>query len=152
VVNTTGIQSATNCANPSSQNLQTPSGGNYTISATSAQGCASNATFNPASADQQYGVTNVPGCGTNTQNVSQQAVMFWYFHVRQDGTPQAQSIFCQPTIGLFNIMATANLNNGSLANVTVLNSYTPSNNVSGAPLNGQPFNGYLSYSLVHPTC
>ena len=143
-VNTTGIQTSVNCANPASSNLLTPSGGaNYTISSTSDQGCAASVTFNPSSADQQYGVIPIGGCGTTSLNVSQQGVMFWYFHVGQDGTPEAQSVFCQPKIGIFNILATANLNNGSLVNVTVINPYTPSNNVTGTPLDGQAFNGYV---------
>src|SRR5262245_33367733 len=138
-VNTTGIQTLVNCANPISSSLLTP-GGNYTILATSDKECAANVTFNPATADQQYGV--IPGdCGATGLNVSQQGVMFWYFHRRQDGTPEAKSVFCQPTINVFNIVATANLNNGSLANVTVINAYTPSNNVTEAPLGGHAFNG-----------
>jgi hypothetical protein len=143
-VNTTGIQTSVNCANPASSSLRTPGGGaNYTISATSDQQCAASVTFNPSTAEQQYGVIPIGDCGTTGLSVSQQGVMFWYFHLRQDGTPEAQSVFCQPKIGIFNILATADLNNGSLVNVTVIDPYTPSNNVTGSPLDGQAFNGYV---------
>jgi hypothetical protein len=51
-------------------------------------------------------------------------------------------------------MAFASLNNNSLANVTIVDNYPKANNVSGAPLNGLPYNGhvfsvpfYLPFSL-----
>lgn len=69
--------------------------------------------------------------------------MFWYFHLKDGGTPEARSVFCAPTIAAYNIMATVNLNNGSLVNVTRLNNYTTANNVTGSPLSGQAFNAYV---------
>jgi hypothetical protein len=97
--------------------------------------------FDPTTADQQYGVVNVPNCGP-ASDVTFQPVLFWFFHVAGDGTPEARSVFCTPTLATFDILATANLNNGSLANVTVYDSYTTPNNVTGPPLSGQAFNGY----------
>lgn len=65
-----------------------------------------------------------------------------FYHLRDsDSSPEAKTVFCTPTIEIFNVMATANLNNGSLANVTTLTGYTTPNNVTGGPLNGQAFNG-----------
>lgn len=140
IVDTVGIQTQVNCALPATFNLNTPGSGNYTIQSTSAQGCSNTATFDPSSSEQQYGVSVVSNCGS-ASSINFQPVMFWYFHLNSQQKPEARGVFCQPTIGIFNIKATANLNNGSLANVTVLNDYAPSNNVTGSPMNGQAFNG-----------
>lgn len=136
-VNTVGIQTKVNCALPLSSNLNLPGTSNNTIQATSAQGCANTVTFDPSSSEQQYGVSAVPNCGSATTD-DYRPIMFWYFHTNTQAVPEARVVFCQPTIGIFNIKATANLNNGSLANVTVLSGYAPSNNVTS----GQAFNGY----------
>jgi len=74
-VNTTGIRTRVNCANPNQITL-TPSNANAsTVSATSIDGCSLQLTFNPTNAEQQYGVTNVPNCGaSNTTDVSFQPV------------------------------------------------------------------------------
>lgn len=142
VVETHGIQTKVNCANPQSTDLKFD-GTTYTLTSTSDQYCTAGAVFSAATADQQYGVTNVPNCGTTTTNVEFQAVMFWYFHKDQlTGRPLVQSIFCQPIITAFNVRATASLNNGTLINVTSIDTYTRANNVTGAPQNSQAFNGY----------
>lgn len=59
-------------------------------------------------------------------------------------------MFCQPTIQLFDVAAFALLNNNSLYNVTIIDNYPKANNVSGAPLNGLPYNGYVFLSV--PFC
>jgi len=112
------------------------------ISATSVNGCVKNITFNPALSGQQYGVSNVPGC-SNASDIDFQPVMFWYFHTKADGTAEGQSVFCQPTINAFNVIATASLNNGSLINTTIVGDYLPANNVTGSPLSGQAFNAVV---------
>jgi hypothetical protein len=40
------------------------------------------------------------------------------------------------------VTAFAFLNNNSLTNVSIIDNYPKANNVSGAPLNGIPYNGY----------
>ena len=52
-------------------------------------------------------------------------------------------MFCEPTIQLFDVVAFASLNNNSLTNVTIVDNYPKANNVSGAPLNGLPYNGHV---------
>lgn len=136
-VNTVGIQTKVNCAVPSTFNLNASGTGNNTIQSTSVQGCLGTVTFNPFSSEQQYGVVPATDCGSAT-SLNSSPVMFWFFHTNAQGEPEARSVFCQPTIGIFNIQATANLNNGSLANVTVLSEYTQPNNVTGT----QPYNWY----------
>jgi hypothetical protein len=73
-VNTTGIQTNANCANPNQISVTSSSANSSTLSATSVDGCTLQATFNPNNADQQYGVSNVPNCGANTTDVSFQPV------------------------------------------------------------------------------
>jgi hypothetical protein len=139
-VETTGVQTKVNCANPTSQNLDTP-GGNFTITSTSNQGCTASVNFSPTTSDRQYGVVNVPNCGPIT-DIEKQPVMFWFFHNAPQG-PEAQSVFCTPQIGILNILATANLTNGSLVHVQVIDDYPTPNNVTQPPNSGQAFNGYL---------
>ena len=67
------------------------------------------------------------------------------------------AVFCQPTIQLFDVIAFASLNNNSLTNVTIVDNYPKANNVSGAPLNGLPYNGHVISvlsicSLSHYVC
>ena len=140
VVDTVGINTTVSCAAPASFTLNTPSSGNYTIQSTSAQGCQNTATFNPSDSEQQYGVVPVSNCGS-ASSVSFQPVMFWFFHLNAQQQPEARGVFCQPTITIFNIKASASLNNGSLTGVTVKGRYALSNNVTGSPLNGQAYNG-----------
>jgi hypothetical protein len=66
--------------------------------------------------------------------------MFWFFHRQDDGTPQGASVFCNPTIEAFNVVAEVDLNNGLPIGVTTLDDATTPNNVTGDPLNGQAFN------------
>ncbi|KII84757.1 hypothetical protein PLICRDRAFT_94907 [Plicaturopsis crispa FD-325 SS-3] len=150
--NTTAVQTNVNCANPTSQKLDTPGTGNYTITSTSTAGCTVTAQFDPSSSEQQYGVSAVPNCGSTSTNATLQPVMFWYFHMRVDnGKPETRTVFCTPTIRIFDVMANAtrpdipnaNLNNGSLINVTSIDEYPKANNVTGSPLSGQAFNGVV---------
>jgi len=141
-VNTSGIRTSANCNMPQQMDLSAPSEGNFTINATSVDGCVKTIDFDPATADQQYGVSNVPNC-SNATDVVFQPVMFWFFHTQTDGTPEAQSVFCHPKIAAFNVIATANLNNGSLSNTTIVGSYPTANNVTGSPLSGQAYNAVV---------
>ncbi|KAH7923217.1 hypothetical protein BV22DRAFT_1113507 [Leucogyrophana mollusca] len=140
-INTTGIQTKVNCVNAASLTLAPLTAGNFSISSTSPTGCASTVIFNSSDASQQYGVMNTANCAAAGQDIAFQPVMFWFFHLNTSNEPEAAAVFCRPTIGVFNIEAAMNLNDGSLGNVTVFSSYVPSNNVTGSPLNGQAYNG-----------
>jgi hypothetical protein len=144
-VTTTGILSSPNCDLPSSFTL-TPTNGNYAISAKSVGQCSVNFTINPSSADQQNGVLNVPGCNGVT-DPDFDPVMFWFFYLSSNNQPQATGVFCQPTILPYNILTTADLNNGSLTNVTVFHDYVTPNNVTGPPLSGVAFNAYVNLDI-----
>jgi hypothetical protein len=65
-------------------------------------------------------------------------VFFWFW---QEQSNYLAGVFCQPLIQLFDVTAFAFLSNNSLWNVTIIDNYPEANNVSGAPLNGIPYNG-----------
>ncbi|TFY76825.1 hypothetical protein EWM64_g7186 [Hericium alpestre] len=143
-VNTTAIQTNVNCANPLGTTLTTTNPANFSINATSVDGCGGGpAFFDPANAGQQYGVQAVANCGSGSTNASFQPVMFWYYTTAANGTHEARTVFCNPQIQLFDVMAYADLASGALTSVTTLGDYPKPNNVSGAPLNGNAYNGLI---------
>ncbi|KAJ7575407.1 hypothetical protein C8J56DRAFT_871477 [Mycena floridula] len=151
VVNTTGIKTTAHCDNPVSQPTITPSGGNLTIQATSVEGCPVSVSFDPTLASQQYGVTNTGACGpTAGFNITQQAVMFWFFHTKDDTTREARAVFCSPTIEAHTVTDAANLATGDLTSATLIGSYLEPNSVTGPPLNGQAFNAVVFEANPNP--
>jgi len=139
-IDTVGIQTSVNCANPNQLSTNPVNSTATTISATSVDGCAVEVTVNPTNADQQYAVINVPGCGTNTSDVDFQTVFFWFWEQNPTNTA---GVFCASPIQLFDVSATALLSNNSLTSVVKLDNYPKANNVSGSPLNGVPYNGLI---------
>ncbi|KAI9459252.1 hypothetical protein BJY52DRAFT_1267275 [Lactarius psammicola] len=139
-INTTGIQTNTNCAIPNQLSVDSSIATNWTLSAISADGCTVNASFNPNDADQRFGVSNVPDCGVKTTDPTFQPVFFWFWEQEPD---RSAAVFCQPRIQLFDVTAFASLNNGSLTDVKKIANYTAANNVSSTPLNGIPYNGLI---------
>jgi hypothetical protein len=75
-INTTGIKTLVNCANPNQLSVTSTNTNISTISATSVDGCSVQVTLNLNNAEQQYGVTNVPNCGPNTTDVDFQPVRY----------------------------------------------------------------------------
>ena len=73
-VNTTGIDTNVNCAIPKHLSVNSSNATNWSVSATSADGCTVNASFDPNASDQQAGVENVPDCGSNTTDPTFQPV------------------------------------------------------------------------------
>ncbi|KAH9023391.1 hypothetical protein EDB85DRAFT_1870740 [Lactarius pseudohatsudake] len=138
-INTTSIQTDTNCVIAKQISVNSSIATIWTVSATSADGCTVNATFDPNNADQQYGVTNVPDCGADTTDPTFQPVLFWFW---QQNPSSCAAVFCTPQIQLFDVTAFAYLNNGSLLNVSRIDNYPAANNVSGPPLSGTPYNGH----------
>lgn len=141
---TVGIRTTANCASPhTSPPVDTSNTDNFTISATLPDGCTSHVSFNPISAEQQYGTAPADpvSCGLPA-NTAQQfvPVMFWFYHNNTMGQLQANAIICRPTVEIFNIVANVYLNDRSLTDVTIKDTYVTPNNVSGSPMNGQVFN------------
>ncbi|KAJ3813111.1 hypothetical protein F5876DRAFT_74183 [Lentinula aff. lateritia] len=170
-VNTTAIQTTTNCLGPEGIPSLTATDGGFIINSTSADGCTQTAeASNTDVSSQQYGVVNVPDTCSQL-NITQRPVMFWYgchlaftvvrcdinvlytlrrfFHHAADGSPEARTVFCKPTLQLFNVQVTANSNNQSVIGVLELDSNVPSNNVTG-PFANSPFNGVIFENQTDP--
>ncbi|KAJ7471870.1 hypothetical protein FB451DRAFT_1089993 [Mycena latifolia] len=147
-VNTTGIQTASNCANPSATPIVDTTTG--TISSTSLDGCTQTVTFDPNVSPQQYGVAPAP-CGTSTGlNITFQPVVFWFWHVKADSTSEARTVFCNPTMEQFYVHASADLSSGELTTVDKVNNYTAPNNITGSPLNGLVYNAVIFDNNTNP--
>ncbi|KAF8063359.1 hypothetical protein FPV67DRAFT_238820 [Lyophyllum atratum] len=150
-VNTTGVQTAANCANPVETVLSKTSDNAFSLTSKSVEGCTLVVPYDPTASGEQYGVRDVPCPGNAaTADISLRPIMFWYFHNKSDGTPEAKTIFCSPSIKTFNVTASANLINGALYDVDKLSDYVPDNNVTGNPLNGQAFNGVVFQPSPNP--
>ncbi|KAI0085214.1 hypothetical protein BDY19DRAFT_453229 [Irpex rosettiformis] len=143
---TTGIRTKANCAAPSSMpKVDTSNPANFSVTASLVDGCSSVVTFDPTSAEQQYGTApaNLASCGLAPDFPQQFApVMFWFYHNNTQNQPQAGAVICRPTLELFNIVATVGLPNNNLS-VTIKDTYTAPNTVSGGTLNGKIFNAVL---------
>jgi hypothetical protein len=81
-------------------------------------------------------------------------VIFWFFTYQP--TPSASATFCFPTIELFDVSVNVDLASGNLTQVTELGPFTGSSNfsslssnITGAPLNGQAYNG-IEFNLTNP--
>ncbi|KAF8259241.1 hypothetical protein EI94DRAFT_1616713 [Lactarius quietus] len=139
-VNTTGIVTTANCAVPNQFSVNSSIATNWTVTTTSVEGCTVHASFDPNNSDQQYGVLNVPNCGSNSTDPTFQPVVFWFW--RQEPNSGA-AVFCEPRIQLHDLTAFASLNNGTLTNIVPIDDYPAANNISGPPLNGIPYNGVI---------
>ncbi|KAI9450036.1 hypothetical protein BJY52DRAFT_1304974 [Lactarius psammicola] len=93
-INTTGIQTNTNCAIPNQLSVDSSIATNWTLSAY-----------------LLTAVRNVPDCG-----VKPQTLLF-------NPTRSLRCVFCQPRIQLFDVTAFASLNNGSLTDVKKIANY-----------------------------
>ncbi|KAI0344122.1 hypothetical protein BDW22DRAFT_1372815 [Trametopsis cervina] len=147
-VHTTGINTLTNCATPAANPVvDTSNATSFTFTVSLPDGCTSNVTFDPRSAEQQYGTspTDPVSCGLPASTPQQYApVMFWFYHNATAGQPgQAGAVVCRPSLDLFQIVTTVSLSNASLTGIEVKDTYTAPNNVSGAPLDGNVFNAVL---------
>ncbi|KAL0062545.1 hypothetical protein AAF712_010584 [Marasmius tenuissimus] len=109
VVNTTSIQTDTECFPPKSTEVVPGPGENFTISSTSVKDCNVNVNFNPQVrnqisevtrhperraqvAAQQYGVADASCNLTPNLNITLRPVMFWYFHKNdRDQKPEAKT-------------------------------------------------------------
>ncbi|KAL6310219.1 hypothetical protein BKA93DRAFT_888841 [Sparassis latifolia] len=151
-VNTTAVLTSVKCENPAESMLTLANPLLYTINLTLADGCQGHVAFNPTDAEQQYGVVQADPetCKFNADiNVSFAPVMFWFFHYdvsstnSSDMTPEGKGVICRPQIGVYDVLTTVFLNNGSVIDVQSLGNLSAANNVTGFPLNGSAYNGVL---------
>jgi hypothetical protein len=97
----------------------------------------------------------MPDCNNTSLPPFFRPVVFWFLTL--DTPNQGAATFCAPTISLLDVSVNVDINNGSLTSVEdiqPLNSSTSplasiSQNVTGAPLNGQAFNG-IQFNLTSP--
>ncbi|KAF9005096.1 hypothetical protein BDQ17DRAFT_1353790 [Cyathus striatus] len=152
-VNTTGIQTKVNCANPASTTVQPLDGDGFNVSYTSTDGCIPDSTvINASIASQQYGVVDAGCPDAASLNITFRPVMFWYFHIRDDNNQgEAKGVFCKPSIAATQVTASAGLSDGKLLNnVTFSGNYVTENNVTGGELGGKAFNGVLFDNSTDP--
>ncbi|KAJ7084169.1 hypothetical protein C8R43DRAFT_1082852 [Mycena crocata] len=150
-VNTTGIRTSSNCANPTATpqiiSLNTTAAN---ITSPSLDGCTQNVTFNPTVSELQYGVAAAP-CGSSIGlNVTFQPVVFWFYHLKADGSQEARTVYCNPTIEQFYVNAAADLASGELTTVNIMNNYTKPNNLTESPLNGLAYNAVIFQDNPNP--
>ncbi|PBK98604.1 hypothetical protein ARMGADRAFT_920894 [Armillaria gallica] len=146
-VDTTGIRTLHNCENARNTTFNPTTS---TIESMSISDCAQSVPVN-TSLGIQYGVVNLE-CGSGADlGVEFQPVMFWYFHQRSDNEEyEARTVFCAPSIQTFNVTAQAYLQDRTIAECNPTDNYTQSNNVTGAPLFGRPFNAVVFNSSSNP--
>ncbi|KAF8966175.1 hypothetical protein BDZ97DRAFT_1809872 [Flammula alnicola] len=152
-VTTSGIQTTVNCSNPSEAPTLTAIGNDgLNLSSKSVDGCQHSLSFDPSVSTLQYGVDAVPCPGNAASlDVGLRPVMFWFFNIRSDNNAQeVKTVFCSPTIAAFEVQAVANLNDGSLKNVTKVGPYKQDNNVFGVPQNGNAFNAVIFDNNTNP--
>ncbi|KAF8132440.1 hypothetical protein EV363DRAFT_1216054 [Boletus edulis] len=144
-VTTTAIQTGLNCASPSSLNLTTNADGSHIALATFSDGCSASNVFNPSGGIEQFSVFNVNSCGTSGLDVKFQPVVFWFY--LNSSSPQVASVYCSPTMNVFTVETSMNLTTASLGDCTIIDSVQDTNNVTGSPQYGRPYNGQVPTTL-----
>ena len=114
-------------------------GGSYVASATFPGGCSTSNTFNPNNGTQQFGVLNAASCAPQGLDVVFQPVVFWFY--LNSSSPQVASVYCNPTMNVFTVQTSMNLTTNSLGPCTIIEPAQGTNNVTGSPQNGRPYNG-----------
>ena len=148
-VNATGIQTLVNCIAPTSFETTMVSSSNVTLQAAFSASCSGSLSLNPNDGPDQFSVTAASNCTSTNQDVDFQPVFFWFYHVTENGDSQGTAIFCQPSIAIFVVATSMNLNNGSLGDCTIIEPFNSTNNVTGSPLNGEVYNGSVYLSLLY---
>ncbi|KAF8433924.1 hypothetical protein L210DRAFT_3454427 [Boletus edulis BED1] len=144
-VNTTAVQTELNCASPSSLNLTTNADGSHNALATFSDGCSASNVFNPSGGTEQFSVVNVSSCGASGLDVKFQPVVFWFY--LNSSSPQVASVYCSPTMNVFTVETSMNLTTASLGDCTIIDPVQGTNNVTGSPQYGRPYNGQVPTML-----
>ncbi|OBZ73388.1 hypothetical protein A0H81_07130 [Grifola frondosa] len=142
IYHTGGIQTLITCT-PANTNVTVDTDVMFSISAFAADGCGSRFMFNLTDASQQYDAqaADAASCGmSNTTAPDFLPALFWFFHMKDDSTPQASAVICRPTLELYNVTAEVGMSDGSLKNVTNIAPFKPSP-ASSSPFNGTAYNG-----------
>ncbi|KAG8215750.1 hypothetical protein J3R82DRAFT_7648 [Butyriboletus roseoflavus] len=145
-INTTAIQTKVNCVSPASLNV-TSANGSYVASATFPGGCFASNAFNPGNGTEQYNVINASSCASPGLDIVFQPVVFWFY--LNTSSPQVASVYCNPTMNVFTVGTSMDLSNSSLGPCTILEPEEGTNNVTGSPQNGRPYNGVVFNQSVN---
>ena len=140
-VNVTGVQTQVNCTQPTSFDATVISSSNVVLQATFSSDCNGSLSLNPNDGSDQFSVMAASTCAPSFQDLDFQPVFFWFYHVTESGDSQGTAVFCQPSIAIFVVETTMNMNDGSLGKCTIIEPYNSTNNVTGDPLNGEAYNG-----------
>ncbi|KAG1748155.1 hypothetical protein EDB19DRAFT_1905206 [Suillus lakei] len=130
-VNTTAIQTHVNCIQPTSFTTTNLSSSSFVLEAT-------------------FSATSASTCAPSYQDQNFQPVFFWYYHLSDNGDAQGTAVFCQPSIAIFIVSTTMDLNDGSMGNCIIVEPFEYTNNVTGSPLNGEAFNGVMFDANTNP--
>ncbi|KAF9076671.1 hypothetical protein BDP27DRAFT_1442696 [Rhodocollybia butyracea] len=140
--NTTAIQTTANCSGPTgAPTVLNTSNSAFNFTSTSANDCIVPVTVNDTNdSPTQYGVVEIPDTCSQL-NITQRPVMF--FHLTTNGTPEASTVFCSPSIRPSNVAVSANLNNNSVAQVSPSPSSSDVSNSTLGPFASTPLNGVI---------
>ncbi|KAG1795683.1 uncharacterized protein HD556DRAFT_368369 [Suillus plorans] len=142
-VNTTAIQTHVNCTKPTSFTTTNLTSSNVALSATFSPSCNASLSLDPNDGPDQFSVTAASTCAPSYQDQNFQPVVFWYYHLSDNGDALGTAVFCQPSIAIFVVATTMNLNDGSMGACIIVEPFENTNNVTGNPLNGEAFNGVM---------
>lgn len=117
------------------------SSSNVTLQATFSATCNGSLSLNPNDGPDQFSVTAASTCAPSSQDLDFQPVFFWFYHLTESGDSQGTAVFCQPSIAIYVVETTMDLNAGSLGDCTIIEPFNSTNNVTGNPLNGEVYNG-----------
>ncbi|ETW75879.1 hypothetical protein HETIRDRAFT_446730 [Heterobasidion irregulare TC 32-1] len=144
---TTAILSDTGCRRPdqSVQMSQHTDGNGWTNSVTFS-GCAYSWTVDKSS-QHLFGAQVMAPCSAFNTTVEFMPVIFWFF--TYEPTAMASVTMCAPSITLHNVAVTVDLSTSNLTSVQKLSNVVPvdgtstqhAGNLTGAPINGQAYNG-----------
>jgi hypothetical protein len=142
-VNTTAVQTHVNCIKPTSFTTTNLTSSDFVSSATFSPSCNASLSLSRNDGSDQFSVTAASTCAPSYQDQNFQPVIFWYYHLSDNGDALGTAVFCQPSIAIFVVTTTMDLNDGSMGDCTILEPFEYTNNVTGNPLNGEAFNGVV---------
>jgi hypothetical protein len=119
-VNTTAVQTHVNCIKPTSFMMTNLTSSDFVSSATFSPSCNASLSLNRNNGFDQFSVTAVSTCAPSYQDQNFQPVIFWYYHLSDNGDALGTAVFCQPSIAIFVVTTTMDLNDGSMGDCTIL--------------------------------
>jgi hypothetical protein len=140
-VNTTAVQTHVNCIKPTSFTTTNLTNSSVVLSATFSPSCNATLSLNPNDGPDQFSVTAASTCAPSYHDQKFQPVFFWYYHLSDNGDALGAAVFCQPSIAVFVVSTTMDLDDGSMGDCIIVEPFQYTNNVTGSPLNSEAYNG-----------